>query len=86
MATCTHWPGEHKERLERLAMLLVKIKSVQLIRRRRCRVITIYYEQISEDAVICIFHTRRQSNTRTSKTQTEKQIQEIGEKRCIPPI
>ena len=52
------WP-EHKERLEMFdqAASLVKNESVQLIEGDGVELLSSIIEQISEEAVICIFHT-----------------------------
>ncbi|HDX9624163.1 MULTISPECIES: DUF2332 domain-containing protein [Bacillus] len=79
------WP-EHKERLELFdqAASLVKNKSVQLIEGDGVELLPSIIEQISEDAVICIFHTHVANQIPEQvKRKLEKQIQEIGAKRDV---
>ena len=79
------WP-EHKERLEMFdqAASLVKNESVQLIEGDGVELLSSIIEQISEEAVICIFHTHVANQIPEQvKHKLEKQIQEIGAKRDV---
>ncbi|MFA2692043.1 DUF2332 domain-containing protein [Bacillus mycoides] len=79
------WP-EHKERLELFdqAASLVKNESVRLIEGDGVELLPSIIEQISEDAVICIFHTHVANQIpKQVKHALEKQIKEIGAKRDV---
>ncbi|WP_242234920.1 DUF2332 domain-containing protein [Bacillus cereus group sp. BfR-BA-01316] len=79
------WP-EHKERLEKFdqAAALVKEKSVRLIEGDGVVLFPAIADQISEDAVICIFHTHVANQIPENVKHTlEKQIKEIGAKRDV---
>ncbi|PEC22277.1 DUF2332 domain-containing protein [Bacillus cereus] len=79
------WP-EHKERIEMFdqAASLVKNESAQLIEGDGVELLPSIVEQISEAAVICIFHTHVANQIPEQvKNKLEKQIQEIGAKRDV---
>ncbi|MBM6648746.1 DUF2332 domain-containing protein [Bacillus sp. RIT 809] len=79
------WP-EHKARLELFdqAASLVKNESVRLIEGDGVELLPSIIEQISEDAVICIFHTHVANQIpKQVKHALEKQIKEIGAKRDV---
>ncbi|MEK0221616.1 DUF2332 domain-containing protein [Bacillus proteolyticus] len=79
------WP-EHNERLELFdqAATLVKAKSVQLIEGDGVALLPVIANQISEDAVICIFHTHVANQIPDNiKHELERQIKKIGAKRDV---
>ncbi|OQR56978.1 DUF2332 domain-containing protein [Bacillus sp. CDB3] len=79
------WP-EHEERLEKFdqAAALVKEKSVKLIEGDGVALLPAVADQISEDTVICIFHTHVANQMPEQvKYKLEKQIKEIGAKRDV---
>ena len=73
------WP-EHKERLEMFDVCIFsENESVQLIEGDGVELLSSIIEQISEEAVICIFHTHVANQIPEQvKHKLEKQIQEIG--------